>query len=361
MILSIMKKSVMYVGLAVVVVLIIGFTLVFDKIGKEGIDVGENMECNIAKTERQFVHEKYYEGPLIDTHVHMPVSSKIISFVATSSGFEDMPPYDDELTIDYIACLFESEGIEKAFGFNVAPSPMVSESISRVKANKERYPDRFVHFYQPTQLPFLNPSPKRVDRILSKNSDLYQGYGEVKFSFHEIDNYGIHDQEYLEAYELAEKHNLIIMMHPGPQHKEEVKFLLEKHPSVNFLLHGGEIDEWIVEVLEDYDNAYYTIEPNIYILGWSREHDDKGPTKEEFLRYMNNNFDIALDDELRFWKTRIEENPDKFLWGTDRWFRWHFDVEVGKLVEEFGRSFIGELNPEVQEKFAYKNAEKIFL
>jgi len=47
------------------------------------------------------------------------------------------------------------------------------------------------------------------------------------------------------------------------------------------------------------------------------------------------------------------------MWGTDRWYRWQFDYEVGGILEEFGRSFIGELEPQVQEKFAYKNAEKI--
>ena len=46
------------------------------------------------------------------------------------------------------------------------------------------------------------------------------------------------------------------------------------------------------------------------------------------------------------------------MWGTDRWHEWHFDQEVGGLLEEFGRSFIGEFAPEIQEKFAYKNAEE---
>ena len=45
--------------------------------------------------------------------------------------------------------------------------------------------------------------------------------------------------------------------------------------------------------------------------------------------------------------------------GTDRAFAWHFDPEVGALIEESARIFIGQLDPAVQEKFAYKNAERL--
>ena len=96
-----------------------------------------------------------------------------------------------------------------------------------------------------------------------------------------------------------------------------------------------------------------------HIFGWSADHATKSPTKEEFLDYMKNNFDAALADEVQIWKTRIEKHPDKILWGTDRWYTQHFDAEVGAMVEEFGRSFIGQLDPSVQEKYAYKNAERL--
>lgn len=61
------------------------------------------------------------------------------------------------------------------------------------------------------------------------------------------------------------------------------------------------------------------------------------------------------------WKPLIEKYPDRFTWGTDRWFAWHFDPEVGGLIEELSRSFIGKLDPAVQENFAYKNAERMLL
>jgi len=321
----------------------------------------EPVECNIKPTQRKYSTGPYYTGPLIESHLHMPVASKIVSTVAINAGFEDMPAYDNELTIDYIACLFESEGIEKAFGFNVVPKMVIGQSINKVKSNEKRHPGKFVHFYQPTPLAGLNPSPAEVQNILDDNPGLFQGYGEVKFAFSEVPNEDPKDKHNLAMWDLADRNNLVVMMHPGPQHKEEAIFLLEKHPNVNFLFHSGSIGDWIYELLEDYDNAYFTLEPSNFLFGWD-EGNGKfkfNPTKEEVLEYMNTNFDSALQDELAAEKARIETNPDKFLWGTDRWYTQHFDAEVGAVVEEFGRSFIGQLDPSVQEKYAYKNAERI--
>jgi hypothetical protein len=45
------------------------------------------------------------------------------------------------------------------------------------------------------------------------------------------------------------------------------------------------------------------------------------------------------------------------MWGTDRAADWHHNEEISILIEEFTRAFTGRLSPEVQEKYAYKNAE----
>jgi len=55
----------------------------------------------------------------------------------------------------------------------------------------------------------------------------------------------------------------------------------------------------------------------------------------------------------------IEKYPDQVMWGMDRGHTWHFDEEVGGLLVEYSRVFIGGLDPELQEKYAYKNAEQL--
>jgi len=101
------------------------------------------------------------------------------------------------------------------------------------------------------------------------------------------------------------------------------------------------------------------VEVNTKIFGWSEDHAIRGPTKEEFLKYMKVNYEEALAQELDYWEARIMKQPDKFLWGTDRWYTWHFDEKVGAIIEEFGRDFIGNFDAEIQEKFAYKNAQRL--
>ena len=82
-------------------------------------------------------------------------------------------------------------------------------------------------------------------------------------------------------------------------------------------------------------------------------------SKEEFLTEFRADFNILLEENIDKWKDEIEARPDRFVGGTDRGNTWHFDPEVGAILVEFSGAFIGSLDPEVQEKFAYKNAERL--
>ena len=56
----------------------------------------------------------------------------------------------------------------------------------------------------------------------------------------------------------------------------------------------------------------------------------------------------------------IEAHPDRFRWGTDRGdIVWGYDEDVGQILAEFGRAFIGRFDPEIQEDLDYKNVERL--
>lgn len=56
----------------------------------------------------------------------------------------------------------------------------------------------------------------------------------------------------------------------------------------------------------------------------------------------------------------IEDHPDRYMWGTGRAdIAWNYDTDVGVLLSDLGRAFIGNFSPEIQEMIAYKNAEDI--
>ena len=84
-------------------------------------------------------------------------------------------------------------------------------------------------------------------------------------------------------------------------------------------------------------------------------------TKEKFLNNLQSDgmYYRLLASALRYWKPLIEAYPDRITWGTDALSTWHFDHDVYSEVTWFARDFIGGLSPEIQERFAFKNAERL--
>ena len=73
---------------------------------------------------------------------------------------------------------------------------------------------------------------------------------------------------------------------------------------------------------------------------------------------MRGDWDRLLENAVDLYKPMIEAHPDRYMWGTDRSdIAWNYDEDIGQLLAEFGRAFIGMLDSEVQEQVAYKNAE----
>ena len=368
-----MKKALLIIlaSISVIIFLIVAyfvFIYVFDKVRKQitdqivgGSKEASSYECKLKAKEREFSKALYYNGSLIDTHVHMPVASKIISDMAIRSGFEDMPASAD-ISTGYINCLFDTEGITKSFGFFIVPNILPQYVVDHVKDIEEKYPGKFVKFFMPPlPLQTLNPKPSEVEKIMNDNPGLFQGYGEARFDFNLGQNANPEDQYFLEMYALADKNNLIVQIHPDKGQLLTLESLLKKYPDVKFLAHVmPDVKKEIGGLMGIYDNLYYSLDAEIhYIFGYHTIQNNKGPTKEEYLKFIKENFDSLLEEALRDWKQIIEAHPDQFTWGSDRWYTWHFDPEVSGLVVEFGRTFIGHLDPAVQEKIAYKNAERM--
>ena len=83
-------------------------------------------------------------------------------------------------------------------------------------------------------------------------------------------------------------------------------------------------------------------------------------SKEKYLETVNKKFDKVIQQAVSYWKSLIEEYPDQVIWGTDRGDAvWNYDEDVGEMQVKIARAFIGKLDPAVQEKFAYRNAERL--
>lgn len=320
----------------------------------------EKKECNLPKTKRVFKSEPYYSGVLIDSHVHFPTSSKIVSSVAKQNGLE-LPSLEGDLAAENLICIFDSEGITKTFAFHLTSQFAESSAISTAKEIEKVYPKKLVHFLMPPPVKSLNVSSAGIKDILEENKDLFKGFGEVALYMDGFEGMRPNDQPLKEIYKLADEHKLVVMVHPEDNLKDGVEEILREFPNVTFFFHGGKHQEWIINLMPKYKNFYYSVDGDLVgLYGYKKGQEFKRhSSKEEFLSYLKSDFDSLLDQAVKDWKARIEAYPDRLTWGTDRWYSWHFDPEVGGLIEEFGRSFIGRLDPQVQEKFAYKNAEEM--
>ena len=312
-------------------------------------------KCDLKPKQREFSKSPYYEGPLIDNHVHLPVASKIVSEVAMQSGFKDMP-YVGDIPIGSIACIFESEGIKNAYGFFLMPNAALSSSVQSAKNTKEKYPNQFIPFFMPPPIASLHPDISDVEKTILSSKGVFKGIGEIAV-YHYPSDVKLDDSYFLELYRIADENKLIVMIHPRPGEQEAVEKIVKAYPNVKFLFHG---EAWVADLFDKYPNIYFSVDATgTHIYGTDAVHKNRKLTKEEWLAYFRENFDSSLNEVVGKWKAKIEKHPDRFLWGTDRWYSWHFDYEVGGLIEEFSRSFIGQLDPKVQEKFAYKNAENL--
>ena len=149
---------------------------------------------------------------------------------------------------------------------------------------------------------------------------------------------------------------------------------MERYPEITFLYHGSRDmhgfenhRKVIMELLDTYEgnNFFYTqdsgsvMHANELEEGSSIQMDSDS---SEQLQELVDRFGIQWLAEHAFseFGSVIVENPDRMMWGTDFLPSWHFEDLGSDLIIDFSRHYIGMLPEEVQEKFAYQNAERVF-
>lgn len=307
----------------------------------------------------QFNSEPYYQGALFDAHFHMPPAFEDEheeSPLFFPKGFR-VPILGKEVTLDEILCHFDKEKVNGAIVFYMWEYENLEQSMQDAAEMKKQLPADINLFLTPSEL-----EAEELDDIISSHKGVFDGFGEIVF--YDPDRAGAtpDDSISLEINNIAEKHNFVVMFHPDSGQETKVENALKKNPNVKFLLHGPQIEDSITNLIEKYPNVYYSIDTILI-----RKPSSRGgaplmytvTSKEEYQREFAQNFEGMLNDAVNKWKGRIEQHPDRFMWGTDRAGDWHFDEEVSILIEEFSRAFIARLDPAVQEKFAYQNAERL--
>ena len=314
--------------------------------------------CPATTLQRAFNNTPYYSGPLIDDHFHMPQMFKV-------PEHPQAPVLDEDVSSHDVICLFSKGRVEKAFAFYGIPMHLKDKALKSAKAIEAQSPGTIIHFLEFVKFPGYPVDPKQIDQILNSNKGLFKGYGEISLYLPHYGGVSPNDPAMKELYKIAEKHSLPVMMHPLENQQQAVEEVLRDFPNVKFLFHAMERLSWANTFfdsdLDKYPNAYYSVDIDIF------GQDSSGrpmlaafSDKQSFTLGFKTGWEDTLNKKVAFWKSKIEKHPDQFLWGTDRGdAAWNYDSDIGALLEEYSRAFIGQLDPAVQEKYAYKNAEKL--
>src|SRR3989344_892879 len=319
----------------------------------------------------------YYQGPLTDTHLHIPS-------IPDWSAEEDKEMQGQVLEgrfggpqallgwnvkMSEIACTIKREGTHKNFAFFPAYEGEISLSqLEMWDRTMQEYPEQFTPFIMssgndgdPNGFPTVDA--ETLKEMLAVYPNLFQGYGEIGLYAREDGGSPELPPDSLrlqQIYPIIKQHKLVVYFHLGDGHKDNFEKVLKQHPEITFVWHGDQLTvNEVKDILSKHPNAYYGIDE---FFGGEREIFELyvGKSKEKYLETANKNFDKIINQAISHWKSLIEQYPDQVTWGTDRGDAvWNYDQDVGQMQVKIVRAFIGKLKPEVQEKFAYKNAEKL--
>ena len=333
--------------------------------------------CDTSPTPREFDVEPYYTGPLYDAHLHQPWALDPPDVIKHNAPYP-MAVFDRHLSQDDLICMMDKQNIKGAFAFNFLIDILPLETIQSMRYFDNEYPDRIAHFLIPLSVTewmedrYPIPPPSQLEALLDL-APYTVGVGEVALYIDALEGMKSDGPEMRGVYEVVEERNMIIMMHSEDKHMGGLKKMIEKHPDLTFLLHGEGIGHGksttqnLDALFEKYPNVYYSLDYNVVshccLYGDSRFTPPDYPenpfdlSAEIFLPIFRSTFEESLDRDLKIWSDIIEKHPDRIMWGTDMLTPWHFEVQP--LLIEKSRSFIGGLDPAVQDNFAYRNAERL--
>lgn len=293
-----------------------------------------------------------YNGPLIDSHFHIP---------ANQDESKPNPQLGRDFTLQDLDGNFQAENTTAVFGFfSVFEGNSADSFIAAAENAEANYPDRFIRFLMPPSADDNPPTVgyKKIRTMLEDHPGLFQGYGEIglySFGGKNGRQYPPNHPIFKKIYPLARKHNLLVYFHPGNNQADNFRKTLKNNPDINFIVHGDQIRDNISDLMDEYPNIYYTID-NLYGDQYLIR---QGVSKQEFFDAIEDE-DTLLDADMALWEDLINNHPNRVMWGTDRGdVRWAYNRRVGKRMANYARAFISRLDPAVQENFAYKNAQRL--
>ncbi len=164
----------------------------------------------------------------------------------------------------------------------------------------------------------------------------------------------------------------IVMIHPsmtreGGRQTEltEVEPAIARYPDIIFQFHPVSTISLVSQLMDKYPNVYYSMDAPGWIVGNGLMYPGNAAdnTAESFLASVNRiGRDRIVNESVKNIIPWFQRYPDRIFWGSDLGgdANWHFNDLVTDVVFGLTREVIGRLPTDIQEKYAYKNAQKVF-
>jgi hypothetical protein len=307
-----------------------------------------------------------YTGPLFDAHLYlgnmyMGTPAQLSSMKLKSAG--DLLSYLDR------------NKIEGAIGFYYFEKDKSGSFVSTAEAIIRGTRGRVIPILQPSQGQ-LNSGQynEAVLRQYLQPQGLLQGVGEVALYWLGSLSVTLDSPIMQTVFQVVNELKGIVMIHPSTMgmggrltELAEIEPSIRKYPDAIFLFHGNaEVFNLVAQLMSKYPNVYFSIDAQIFysrLLGYNLL---AGPntavnTAERFLADINRiGSDRLVEDSLESLWAKLQQYPDRIIWGTDLLDPWQLEESVTDMVIKISRQLIGRLPADVQEKYAYKNAQRVF-
>ncbi len=311
-----------------------------------------------------------YTGPMIDTHIHI---APLPDGPVLNTSKNSRPVLGSNITINDYVCMMTTGNIRQVFAFFPVWEPIIDPSISVVKRVLTAFPDKFVPFIMPPEHDdkpggFPTVDATALTNMLNQSSNSFAGYGEIGLyaRVHGAKALSPNSPRLTDIYPVVRKHNMVIYFHLGEGQQSAFEAMAAANRDITFIWHGDQLVHHLPDnkiglddieaILNRHPNVYYGVD-ELYGGEWLLRPE---VSKSQFLAHFNNP-EPLLEIDLATFKDFITRHPDQVLWGTDRGWSsaWSVDSDVAVVLNQYMRSFIGRLDPTVQAKYAYQNAERI--
>ena len=301
-----------------------------------------------------------YSGPLIDAHLH--VSAPLAEPAATGAVLVDLLDRDG---IDWAMGIFWTSGDER-----------LVRRAARLAAEAQ---GRVVPLIQPDarRTSYLADFPadagyEAVFRSYLRPEGPFAGIGEIPLYFPGMRGIGFGSPEMQGLFAAANGTRGIVMVHPrgGRQPQAttatEVEEALARYPDAVFVLHGElDIFDLVEPLMAGHPNLFFSFDFPSWSGGpggakWGSSVEG-GDSADQFLVSLEHvgGVDAIADRGGRLLAERAARQPERVMWGTDRFLAWHFEAEVSAKVTEISRLLIGRLPDHLKGPFAAGNAARV--